>query len=66
MRGEMKTTREAAEEAGITPDGVVKAARLLGIRKTGRDYVFSPSDLLRILNRPAMGRPRKNKVGNEK
>jgi hypothetical protein len=52
----MKTTNQAAEEMKITRDGVVKAARKLGIRKTGRDYVFSSADMLRIMGRPAPGR----------
>jgi len=53
----MKTTHQVAAEIGISRDAVTKAARKLGLKKKGRDHIFSSADVLRIMGRPKRGRP---------
>jgi hypothetical protein len=60
----VKTTKEVAAEIGLSIWGVLAAARRLGFKKRGRDYIFSDEDVAKLRGRNTTigwvpGRPRK-------
>ncbi len=53
-------TATAATALGLTPRQVGHLAKLHGLgRKIGRDWQFTPAEVLQMQRRPTVGRPRK-------